>query len=399
MIAIQTIDGKLLKTLHIGPQARVGFHPLFGFITEAGSETRLRNRRLHGDRERKTDWAFMFEAVLGSTGIEIRNPVGCTPEKQPGAWRLATALGNFLITDSANEATPIIFDRPSDDPGTRQVARAAIGALIACLALIFLLGRGPEVVVVPEVLEPVAVKIIQDVQKAVAVPAEALSNLPKLSPVPEKNVQAKRAVDQNLGFLGLLGRKDLTKALGGVPTQLKDASPGAGPGGKEGSGGELLTGLGQGVKRTTVGNSGVAGLGGIGTKGAGGGAGGYGNASVGSGDGRALSVMPLSQDIVLDGGLDRAVIMATIAKYLSQIRACYETGLRTNPGLTGQVHMNFEISGAGSLNFARVAKSSLGNSGVEQCISTRMMTWAFPKPLGGVNVKVDYPFLLRPSST
>ena len=36
-----------------------------------------------------------------------------------------------------------------------------------------------------------------------------------------------------LGFMGLLGRKDLTKALGGAPTQLKDASPGAGPGGKE----------------------------------------------------------------------------------------------------------------------------------------------------------------------
>jgi hypothetical protein len=183
--------------------------------------------------------------------------------------------------------------------------------------------------------------------------------------------------------------------VGGVPTDLKDVSPGAGPGGKEGSGGELLVGLGQGLKRTTVGNTGVAGLGGVGTHGAGGGAGGYGSSSIGSGEGRALSSNALSGELVLEGGLDRSVVQATIAKYLSQVRACYETGLKTNPGLGGQVTMNFEINGQGDLNFAKVQKSSLDSSEVEQCISQRMMTWKFPKPRGGVAVKVSYPFVLR----
>jgi hypothetical protein len=194
--------------------------------------------------------------------------------------------------------------------------------------------------------------------------------------------------------------------LGGAPTALNEASPGAGPGGKQGSGGELLVGLGEGVKHTTVGNTGVAGLGGVGTKGAGGGAGGYGNSWVGSGgtgnglngigNGRSLSVQPLSQEIVLEGGLDSAVIQATIAKYLSQVRACYEEGLRGNPGLTGQVTMQFEIGARGTLNYTKVSRSSLGNNLVEQCISGKMMTWQFPQPLGGMNVKVSYPFLLRP---
>ena len=49
-----------------------------------------------------------------------------------------------------------------------------------------------------------------------------------------------------------------------------------------------------------------------------------------------------------------------------------------------------------ALNYSRVGSSTLGNSGVEGCIATRMMSWKFPKPLGGVNVKVKYPFLLRP---
>jgi TonB family protein len=193
----------------------------------------------------------------------------------------------------------------------------------------------------------------------------------------------------------MLGRKDLTKALGGMPT-VPGASAGAGAGGKQGSGGELLVGVGEGVQRTTVGNSGVAGLGGIGTKGAGGGAGGYGTSMVGSGNGRGLSSVPLSQDMILEGGLDRSVIQATIAKYLNQVRACYEEGLRKSPGLVGQVSILFEIAGTGSVNSANVGKSSLGNSEVEQCIATKVQTWQFPKPRGGVNVKVNYPFMLRP---
>lgn len=77
------------------------------------------------------------------------------------------------------------------------------------------------------------------------------------------------------------------------------------------------------------------------------------------------------------------------------MRACYETGLKKNPGLGGQVTMNFEINGAGDLNFAKVQKTSLDNAEVENCISQKMMTWKFPKPRGGVAVKVSYPFVLR----
>jgi hypothetical protein len=214
------------------------------------------------------------------------------------------------------------------------------------------------------------------------------------------------AVAQNLGFLSLLGKKNLSKALGGAPTKLTDASAGAGAGGKEGSGGELLVGLGEGVKRTTVGNTGVSGLGGIGTHGPGGGKGGMGNGLVGSGgsgnmlngigDGRKLSSQKLSDDIVLEGGLDRAVIQATIAKYLNQVRACYEAKLRSNPGLVGQVTMKFEVGANGMLNYSKVGHSSLGDADVGTCIADKMMTWQFPKPVGGVNVRVSYPFLLRP---
>ena len=145
-----------------------------------------------------------------------------------------------------------------------------------------------------------------------------------------------------------------------------------------------------------MGNTGTAGLGGIGTKGAGGGLGGYGNSLIGSGEGKGLTTMALAQDLVLEGGLDRSVIQATIAKYLSQVRACYEGGLQKKPDLQGTVAMAFQINPTGELNYSRVAKSSLGDPQVENCIATRMMSWKFPKPVGGVSQKVEYPFNLRP---
>jgi hypothetical protein len=58
--------------------------------------------------------------------------------------------------------------------------------------------------------------------------------------------------------------------------------------------------------------------------------------------------------------------------------------------------MNFVIAGSGAVSSAKVGKSSLGNSQVEGCIENKMLNWQFPKPVGGVNVKVNYPFVLRP---
>ena len=103
--------------------------------------------------------------------------------------------------------------------------------------------------------------------------------------------------------------------------------------------------------------------------------------------------------MVLDGGLSRYAINATIAKYLSQVRRCYENELNKNPNIEGLVSVAFEIGGSGMLNYSKVTKSSLNNKAVESCITTKMMKWKFPKPKGGVNVPVNYPFMLRPVGT
>src|SRR5690606_25468591 len=142
-----------------------------------------------------------------------------------------------------------------------------------------------------ELKKPITVKVIK--QPDVVQVANNVSPQMKVKPL-TKAEKAHRAVQRNLGFLGMVGSKDMKKVVGGVPQKLEKATAGAGAGGDAGSGGELLTGLGKGLKKTTVGNTGVQGLGGVGTKGAGGGAGGYGNTMVASGSGKGISAIAVS---------------------------------------------------------------------------------------------------------
>ncbi len=389
-IALANSNGELIKLLPL-ESGEFGLHQVFGFIFKDHLQERVNRRKAQGITTAEDAWICKLKLSASAHKFSVESIAGCEVKATGDqTYSITTDRGVFQLLPAANvKIAPLSLENSPSSP----IRKSAAIAILLILAIPMLLGRVKNTV--PEVVleEPILVKLKPIVQKTVVVPSTMPTELPKQI---QQDKVMKRAVQQNLGFLGLLGNKNITKAIGGANTQLKDSSAGAGAGGKEGSGGEYLTGLGRGVKQATVGNSGVAGLGGIGTKGAGGGAGGYGNSKIGSGEGSSLSKVALSNDLMLEGGLDKAVIQATIAKYLSQVRACYEAGLQSNSALQGQVNMAFTISGTGNVSAANVAKSTLGNAGVESCISTKMMNWQFPKPVGGVNVKVNYPFVLRP---
>lgn len=397
MIALATESGNLLRVFPERGSVRVGYHPQFGFIETSTFKSRKRLRKTRGLRTRD-EWLCQF--TLSGTGDSwaINEAANCQAQPAPDQrWALSTQFGNFWLGQpeafSAWE-TPALPEEESKLPWKVPSAILAVFFLV-----MFAWPKGatvPEEEKVAELEEPITVTVMRP-HNTVAITTPGAANVKTLTEEQVRNNQKQKAIAQNLGFLKTFGRPDLKGAIGGMPTNFKNVTAGAGPGGSGGSGGELLVGLGKGLKRVTVGNTGVAGLGGVRTAqgGAGGGAGGYGETLVASGSGR-LSGMPVAGDITLEGGLDRAVVQATIAKYLSQVRACYEDGLTKRPGIQGQVTTSFEINGGGALNFAKVVQTSLGDAAVERCITQRMMTWQFPKPRGGVNVAVKYPFLLRP---
>src|SRR4051812_4734223 len=220
MIAISTEQGSLIKLLALGEEI-YGFHPKFGFISERASNERARSRKLHG---LSTNSNLLCRFRIGAQSVAAVD--GCSVEAtQDKKWKLATPVGTYLISETA-ELAPVRVGTDSSEEESQRWAHLTGAALAAIVFLFFYFAPSPEVAPpAPEVLEPVTVKIMPEVQKAVAVPMA----MPKqLQQVQDK--QARRAVEQNLGFLGMLGRKDLTKALGGAPTSIKDASAGAGAG-------------------------------------------------------------------------------------------------------------------------------------------------------------------------
>jgi hypothetical protein len=104
---------------------------------------------------------------------------------------------------------------------------------------------------------------------------------------------------------------------------------------------------------------------------------------------------PVQEEALTDGGLDKDQIAAVINRHIGEVIYCYEKGLQVQGGLSGRVGIRWLINGGGIVNGAAVESSSLKNAQVEGCILEHLRGWKFPKPVGGVNVKVSYPFVLK----
>jgi hypothetical protein len=96
------------------------------------------------------------------------------------------------------------------------------------------------------------------------------------------------------------------------------------------------------------------------------------------------------------GALDKDIIRRMVRAHINEVRSCYNDGLLKDPALTGRVAIEFVIKGDGSVGSAVVVEDNLADAQVGQCIAKAVQTWRFPKPLGGGNVIVTYPFNLVP---
>jgi len=97
------------------------------------------------------------------------------------------------------------------------------------------------------------------------------------------------------------------------------------------------------------------------------------------------------------GSLDKKVIKEVILEHHREVRACYEVELVKQPELSGRVLSQFTISGTGSVIAVVLRDSTVGNPSIEDCLRRHLLTWKFPKPVGGGNVDVVYAFNFFPS--
>jgi hypothetical protein len=177
--------------------------------------------------------------------------------------------------------------------------------------------------------------------------------------------------------------------------------------GAGGTQGELQAALGA-IRPAVVGNA--EGDAGLGTRGDARG-GGLGLASLGPGAlTRARSepipapLAPMAERAIakaeaeLEDALDKESVGWVVEQQKAQLRYCYELALIRQPELQGRIALRWSIEPDGSVAGAEVEASTIGDRELLRCIVARVSRWTFPAPLGGGEVIVRYPVLLRPAA-
>jgi len=94
------------------------------------------------------------------------------------------------------------------------------------------------------------------------------------------------------------------------------------------------------------------------------------------------------------GRLPAEVIQRIVRQNFGRFRACYETGLRTNPNLEGRVVARFVIGREGAVSNVS-ASGDLPDPTVRSCVASAFYGLSFPTPENGI-VTVSYPIMLTP---
>jgi pSer/pThr/pTyr-binding forkhead associated (FHA) protein len=92
------------------------------------------------------------------------------------------------------------------------------------------------------------------------------------------------------------------------------------------------------------------------------------------------------------GDLDKAIIRRYIKRNQQKIQYCYEKELLAKPALSGTVMTSFLITPNGNVS---QATGSGVDPEVASCVASVIKNIEFPKPKGGGNVQVNYPFIFR----
>jgi TonB family protein len=106
----------------------------------------------------------------------------------------------------------------------------------------------------------------------------------------------------------------------------------------------------------------------------------------------------VAEDLNVAGGLDPELVRRVIKSHRDQIRYCYELELARNASLAGKLAVKFTIGSEGQVLSSQVAESTLNSADLNRCVTSRVQSWVFPRPKGGL-VNVHYPFVFTQSGS
>ena len=116
-----------------------------------------------------------------------------------------------------------------------------------------------------------------------------------------------------------------------------------------------------------------------------GGSGGVGSGLSGRGagkndGGRARANVNVSDDItVKGGGLTKQEVIDVVKAHLNEIRHCYDRLLQRSPNSRGKIMTKWQINKVGRVSSVSITKSSISDSTMKGCVTSRIRRWKFSK--------------------
>lgn len=235
---------------------------------------------------------------------------------------------------------------------------------------------------------------IKELKKETKKKVEPKVEKPVVKQVPAETKKALKSVEKLVAAGPAM--KDLLAAVDKL---------GSGPGAKNAKNDFKLSGL---IGKAPIANAGIGtfglgggGAGGMGIKGAellrgkgGAGIGALGAGNIGKGKVGGAVTSAVSRNIGAQGTIDKEAVAKAINAHLHEVSSCYERALLKEPGLAGKIVLEWQITTAGSVGFAKTKSSTMRSSAVEQCILASLKTWRFP-PAKGAGVVITYPFMFN----
>ncbi len=99
------------------------------------------------------------------------------------------------------------------------------------------------------------------------------------------------------------------------------------------------------------------------------------------------------------GGLTPQQVRTTIKNNSTKMLGCYQDSLIRNPNLEGRIKINFIVSESGAVKFAKLEKTSISDQKMLECILAIAKSIQFPKPVGGSEVSIRFPFEFNKNKT
>jgi TonB family protein len=96
------------------------------------------------------------------------------------------------------------------------------------------------------------------------------------------------------------------------------------------------------------------------------------------------------------GDFDQSEVSKLIKGSQSALKRCYETELKSNPGLSGKVEIEFTIEQTGSVSKANVSENTSGSAGLGSCVAAAIKRLRWRKGPDGGSVTYRYPFVFQP---